>query len=402
MISQVFFEESIMKRILLLTVCLSLFLEETAFAQSADEVYIKAMQAKDAAEKTKLLKEYVSLYAGQGNKYDNYAYAYLCLLQYQAGQNTADTIGLAEKAIAAGGLDDLMKGSLLYAIADINLKSNQFDKVKAAAQQVIQHANAAKVKEAEAANAKTWTLTIGRAHYLTAQALQKSGDMNGALQAYNQAYEVTKDAAVLGEVKKIGKGFYDGGKYNEAEPVFRYLAGTGKDQESLTILAQILAKQGRQAEATQMFKDMYAKNKTGAMAYNIGIMLANEAKTNPALTEDAVNFLLDASFLDPKRTKQCQDIARSIFFAQDKEWNSRIKLAEESSALIKDWTDQINKKFGEKSEEDLTPDERREFRKLKELIDKETVTLNNLSAQMKAGSSKFDALVAAAKKRTGK
>ncbi len=102
-----------MKRILFLTICFSLFLGGTAFAQSADEVYIKAMQAKDAAEKTKLLKEYVSLYAGKGNKYDNYAYAYLCLLQYQAKQYDADTISLAEKAIAAGGIDDMMKGSLL-------------------------------------------------------------------------------------------------------------------------------------------------------------------------------------------------------------------------------------------------------------------------------------------------
>ena len=246
MMNQIFFEESNMKRILLLTVCLSLFLGGTAFAQSADEVYIKAMQAKDAAEKTKLLKEYVSLYAGKGNKYDNYAYAYLCLLQYQAGQNTADTIGLAEKAIAAGGLDDLMKGSLLFAIADINLKSNQFDKAKAAAQQVIQHANAAKVKEAEAANAKTWNLTIGRAHYLTAQALEKSGDINGALEAYNQAYTVTKDGAVLvRSQERSAKGIYDSGKFVQAEPVFRYLAGTGKDQESLTILAQILRQAGQ-------------------------------------------------------------------------------------------------------------------------------------------------------------
>jgi len=385
-----------MKRILLLTVCLSVLVGGTVFGQSADEAYIKAMQAKTPAEKIALLKDYVAQYAGKGNKYDNYACAYLCLLQYQAGQHTADTIGLGEKAIAAGGLDDLMKGSILSAITDVYLKLSQFDKVKTSAQQVIQHANAAKVKEAEAANAKQWTVTIGRAHYMTAQALQKSGDINGALQAYNQAYEVTKDTAVLAEVKKIGKGFYDSGKFAEAEPVFRYLSGTGKDQESLTILAQILAKQGRQSEATQMFKDMYAKNKSAGMAYNIGIMLANEAKTNPAVTEDAVNYLLDASFLDPKRTKACQDIA------QDKEWNARIKAAEESQGLIKDWTDQINKKFGAKSEEDLTPDERREYRKLKELIDKETVTINNLSAQMKAGSGKFDALVAASKKRCGK
>jgi hypothetical protein len=77
-------------------------------------------------------------------------------------------------------------------------------------------------------------------------------------------------------------------------------------------------------------------------------------------------------------------------------------MIDESQALIKEWTDAINSKYGDKSEEDLTPDERREFRKLKELIDKETVAVNNLVAQMKAGSSKFDALVASAKKRVGK
>ena len=391
-----------MKRILLLTVCLSVLVGGTVFGQSADEAYIKAMQAKTPAEKIALLKDYVAQYAGKGNKYDNYACAYLCLLQYQAGQHTADTIGLGEKAIAAGGLDDLMKGSILSAITDVYLKLSQFDKVKTSAQQVIQHANAAKVKEAEAANAKQWTVTIGRAHYMTAQALQKSGDINGALQAYNQAYEVTKDTAVLAEVKKIGKGFYDSGKFAEAEPVFRYLSGTGKDQESLTILAQILAKQGRQSEATQMFKDMYAKNKSAGMAYNIGIMLANEAKTNPAVTNDAVAFLLDASFLNPQKSKQCMDIARSLFFSQDTEWNNRIKLMEESQTLITDWTKTINTKFGDKSEEELTSDERREYRKLKEMIDKETITLNGLQAQMKSGSGKFDALIAAAKSRVGK
>jgi hypothetical protein len=386
-----------MKRILLLTVCFSLFLGGMAFAQSADEVYIKAMQAQNMAEKTKLLKEYVSQYAGKGNKYDNYAYANLCLLQYQAKQFNAETIGLAEKAIAAGGLDDLMKGALLSTITDIYLKTNQYDKVKTSAQQVIQHANAVKGKEAEAGNAKKWTQTIGVAHYLSAQAMQKSGDINGALQAYNQAYTITKDPAVLVEVKKIAKTYYDAGKMAEAEQVYRFLAGTGKDPESFTILPQILAKQGREAEALQMFKDMYAKNKSAGLAYNMAIMFNNAGKT-----DEAVNYFLDAYFLDSRGMKQCQDMARSLFFKQDKEWNNRIKLAEESQGLIKDWTDQINKKFGEKSEEELTPDERREYRKLKELIDKETITLNNLVNQMNAGSGKFNALVAAAKKRTGK
>ena len=392
-----------MKRLLLTAVMLAVFIGGFAFAQSdADQFYIKAMQAPSPAEKARLLKEYVSKYAGQGNQYDGYAYANLCILQYQAKQFNSETIGIAEKAAADGKIDDQMKGAMLQIIADIHLKTNQFDKAKAAAQKCLQHAQAAKAKEAEAANAKVWTQTIGQAHFLTAQAQEKSGDIKGALESYNQAYTVLKAPTVLGEVKKIGKSYYAAQKYAEAELIYRYLAGTGLDSESLTILAQILNRQGKQAEALQMFKDMYAKNKTGSMAYNIGIMLANEVKTNAAVVNDAVSFLLDASFLDVKRSKQCTDIARSLFFSQDKEWNSRIKLIEESQTLVTDWSNTINTKYGDKSEDELTTDERREYRKLKEMIDKETVTLNNLQAQMQSGSGKFDALVAAAKKRVGK
>ena len=392
-----------MKRMLLTAVVFSMIAGAIAFAQSeADQFYIKAMQASAPAEKARLLKEYISKFSGQGNQYDSYAYANLAIIQYQSKQYNAETIGLAEKAAASGKIDDQMKGAMYQIVADIHLKTNQFDKAKAAAQQAIQHANAAKGKEGEAANAKMWTQTIGQAYVLTAKAQEKAGDIKGAIESFNQAYTTLKSPAVLGELKKIGKSYYDAQKYAQAEPIFRYLAGTGLDADSMTILAQILNKQGKDAEALQMFKDMYAKNKTGSMAYNIGIMLANEAKTNPALVNDAVAFLLDASFLDTKRSKQCTDIARSLFFGQDKEWNDRIKMIDESQALIKEWTDAINSKYGDKSEEDLTPDERREFRKLKELIDKETVAVNNLVAQMKAGSSKFDALVASAKKRVGK
>jgi tetratricopeptide (TPR) repeat protein len=392
-----------MKRILLAAVIFSIICGGIALAQSeADQIYIKAMQAAAPAEKVKLLKEFISLHVGKGSQYDNYAYANLCVLQYQLKQYNAETISLGEKAIAAGGIDDMMKGTILTTIADINVKTNQLDKAKTAAQQAIQHANASRGKEAEAPNAANWTRLLGGSHYLMAQAQEKSKDIKGALESYNQAYTILKSNAILAEVKKIGKTLVDEQKYAEAEQVFRYLAGTGKDADSLTQLAQTLNKQGKQAEALQMFKDMYAKNKTGNMAYNIGIMLANEAKANPALTNDAIAFLLDAGFLDAKRSKACMDLAQSLYFSQDKEWNNRIKTLNESQALINDWTKTLNAKFGEKSEDELTPDEKREYRKLNEMITKEKVVIDGLMAQQKAGSGKFDALVAAAKKRTGK
>ena len=392
-----------MKRLLLSAVIMSVFFGGIAFAQSeADQLYIKAMQTKVPAEKAKLLKEFVVQHAGKGSQYDNYAYAYLCVLQYQLKQQNAETLDLGEKALAAGGLDDMMKATLMSAIADISIKTGQFDKAKATAPRIIQLANAAKGKEAEASNAAAWNQMLGGGHYLMAQAQEKTNDIKGAMESYHQAYTTLKAPAILGEVKKIGKNYHDRQKFAEAEMIFRYLVGTGKDADSLTILAQILNKQGKQAEALQIFKDIYAKNKTGAMAYNIGIMLAQDAKTNPGVTNDAITFLLDASFLNAPKSKQCLDIARSLFFSQDKEWNNRIKIMEESQNLINDWTKTINTKFGEKSEEELTPDEKREYRKLKEMITKETAIIDGLVSQQNSGSTKFDALVAEAKRRTGK
>ncbi len=108
----------------------------------------------------------------------------------------------------------------------------------------------------------------------------------------------------------------------------------------------------------QMFKDMYAKNKTGAMAYNIGIMLANEAKTNPALTEDAVDFLLDASFLDPKRRSSARTSPGRCSSARTRNGTAGSSWPKKARPSSRIGPTTINKKFGEKSEEELTPDEK--------------------------------------------
>ena len=49
------------------------------------------------------------------------------------------------------------------------------------------------------------------------------------------------------------------------------------------------------------------------------------------------------------------NIAQSLFFSQDKEWNNRVKEIQESNKLIEEWAKTLNTKFGDKSEDELTP-----------------------------------------------
>ena len=154
-----------------------------------------------------------------------------------------------------------------------------------------------------------------------------------------------------------------------------------------------------------MFKEGFGKKKTGEMAYNIGVMLAKEAKTNPALIGEAVKYLLDAAILgtkNPKEAQQAMDIAQSLFFSQDKEWNNRVKLIQESNKLIEDWAKTLNTKYKDKSEDDLTPDEKREFRRLNENIEKEKKIVEGIQAQQKSTMDGFNKAVAEAKARNGK
>jgi tetratricopeptide (TPR) repeat protein len=395
-----------MKRTILTVLFLTLISSGLAQAQNpGDEAYIKAMQANSPAEKVKLLKEFLAQYGGQGNQYENYACANLCVIQFQTGQLNQETISYGEKAIAGGGIDDLMKSQVLWAVAATNLHLNQADKAKAAAAQVIQVATTAKGKESEAANAAAYNQLIGGSYFITAQALVKTKDIKGALEAYLRSYNILKDPKILAEVKKMGQTMYKADDFAGAEQVYRFLAQTGKDPEAANFIAQILYKQGKTAEAVALFKENYNKKKTGEMAYNIGILLAKEAETNPALKSEALNYLLDAAILgttDGKRAQQARDIAQNLFMSQDKEWNDRVKAIQESQKLIDEWVKEINSKFGDKSEDELSSDQKREYKILMGNIDKEKKIIEGYQAQQKATMDKWDKLVFEARKRLGR
>ena len=221
---------------------------------------------------------------------------------------------------------------------------------------------------------------------------------------YEAAYNLVKDNQILNEVKKMGKSFMDAKKYAEAEKVYRFLAGTGKDPDSNRIIADIMIQSGRKSEALQMFKDQYSKKKTGETANTIGILLAQESKTNAAVIPEAVNYLLEASLLlqNQGQAQKARNLAEGLFMSQDKEWNNRVKAIQESQKLIDEWTKTINTKFGDKSEDELTPDERREFRKINEALEKEEKVVEGIQAQQKATMARLDTLLAQAKQRVGR
>jgi tetratricopeptide (TPR) repeat protein len=394
-----------MKRTFFAIVILSTLLGGLCFAQSeGDQAYIKAMQSNSPQEKATLLKDYVAKYAGKGGQYDGFAYSFLFQALVQTGKTDAETLGYGEKALTFAGIEDGDKARILMTLASVYAKNTQTaDKAKQYANQLIQFAGTAKGKEG--ANAAGWNGLIGAGHYIIGQVAENAKDYKTAVESFLEAYNTLKDRKILGEIKRLGKSLYDAGNMAEAEKVYRVTYGALQDGESLTALSQALYKQGKQAEAMAMFKEAFGKKKTGEMAYNIGVMLANEAKTNPALNGEAIKYLLDAAVLGTKNAKQAQqamDIAQSLFFSRDKEWNNRVKQIQESNKLIEDWAKTLNTKYKDKGEEDLTPDEKREFRRLNESIEKEKKIVEGIQAQQKTTMDGFNKAMAEAKARNGK
>ena len=114
-----------------------------------------------------------------------------------------------------------------------------------------------------------------------------------------------------------------------------------------------------------------------------------------------MRYLIDAALLSAKY-QSAFGMATKIYLSSNKDYNDLGSLQDDSKRLIDDWAKQINTKFGNKSEDELTSDERREYRKVKELIDKEQKTLDGLVAKQKAIVDGFDKIVAEEKVKLGR
>ncbi len=393
------------KALILLVIPLLLLGSLAAQTDPCDESYIKAMTAQSPAQKAQLLKDFLAKCGGKGNQYENFANANLSLLDYP-GKTAAEAITYGEKALALGGLDDLSKCQLLVQISALHTQSGQnLDKAKTYALQVTEVARAAKSKDAEGSttSAAQWNKMIGAGYYLLGQAQEKAKDYQGAVDAYANSYALLKDAKILAGIKKLGKTLYDAKAYEAAEKAFKAAYTATKDNDIAAIYAQSLYRNDKDAEALALFKEIYGRKKSGEVAYNIGIILAKQAKTNPAMTNEAIRYLLEASLTYPAQSQQAMKFAENLFFVNNKElkYNETITAIQERNKKIEDLTKTYNTKFGNKDEEDLSDSEKNEMKQIMANIDAEKKAIEKLQAEQTMAIAKFNQLLQDTKTRLG-
>ena len=389
-----------MRKTAITSLTLLVFLCSLLPAQNANnETYIKAMTTPDPNQKARLLKDYVA--NNRGSQYENFACAELCTLQY-SGKTPAETIQYGERALELGGLDALKKSQVLIMVASIYTSQGQnLPKASDYAAQVVQIAKAN--KNSDLAPASTWNQLQGAGAYLQGQALEKTKNYKGAVDAYIIAYNMLKNKQIIQDLKKLGKALYDGKAYRDAENALKIAATEGKDFASIYLYANALNKNGKTEEALSNYKMAYMKQKSGAIAFNIGIILAKKAERNASFTDEALNYLLDASFLSQANSKKAMQMAESLYFLSKKElkYNENVQELQQRSKKLEELTNTFNDKFGDKEEEDLSDKEKTEMESMLKQIEAEQAAVKKLEAETQAALQGFQQLIEKAKKRLG-
>lgn len=368
-----------------------------------DEAYIKAMTAQTPAQRAQMLKDFISKCGGKGNQYENFAYANLALIEYP-GKTAKDAIDFGEKALALGGLDDLTKCQILIQVSALYSQSGQnLEKAKTYAARVVETAKAAKAKEETSENSAQWNQLIGGGYFALGQAQEKAKDYSGAVDSYVASYNLLKNVKIMATVKKLGKMLYDAKAFANAEKAFKAAYTASKDFESTLFYAKSLYRNNKNGESLVYFKEAYAKQKTGEIAYNIGIILAKDAKANPSLASEAIRYLLEASFTYPAQSEQAMKLAETLFFLSNKEikYNETVTEIQARSKKIEDLTATYNAKFGGKDEEDLSDAEKKEMKNLLASIETEKKALEKLQIEQNMAIAKFNKLLEDTKQRLG-
>jgi tetratricopeptide (TPR) repeat protein len=366
---------------------------------SGSDAYVKAMTTPDPNEKAQLLKEYIA--NNPGSQYENFACAELCTLQY-SGKTAADTIRYGERALELGGLDALKKCQVLVVVASMFINQGQnLPKASDYGAQIVQTAKSN--KNSDLAPATTWNQLIGAGSYLQGQALEKTKNYKGAVDAYVDAYSMLKNPQIIQNLKTLGKALYDGKAYKDAEKALKIAATDGKDFASLYLYANALNQNGKTEEALSNYKQAYMKQKSGAIAFNIGIILAKKAEANPAFSDEALNYLLDASFLSEANSAKAMQMAESLYFLSKKDlkYNEKVQELQQRNKKLEELTTTFNDKFGEKEEEDLSASEKTEMESMLKQIEAEQAAVKKLEAETQAALEGFQQLIEKAKQRLG-
>lgn len=394
-----------MKKTLWGILSLVLFASCSLFAQTenANETYIKAMTATNAAEQAKLLKEYIAKYAGKGTQYENFAYANLTLLQYQ-GKTANETVEYGEKALALGGLDDLTRCKILLIVSGTYIELGQnLEKAKSYASQAVGIAEANKSRESEIAGAEQWTKLVGTGYFAQGQAMERAKNYNEAVTPYINSYKILKSPQIIHSLMKVGKFLYKAKSYRDAERAFEVVASVLKDLDSYDFYARALHRNGKKDEALQYYRQAHMKQKDGDIAFNIGTLLAAKAERDPTYAQEAISFLLEASFLSEANSKKAMELAEFLFFTVNKDlkFNENVQEIQKINNKLQELTNTFNTKFGEKDEEDLTDAEKKEMETLRAQIDAGQKDLQKLEAAQKMSVDRFNALIEKTKQRLG-
>ena len=370
-----------------------------------DDAYVRAMTEKNPTQQTQLLKDFLAKCAGKGSQYENFANANLSLLNYP-GKTPAEAISYGEKAISLGGLDDLTKCQILLQVSALYSQSGQnLEKAKSYGLQVTEVAKTAKSKETEGVttSAGQWNKMVGAGYFTMGQAQEKAKDYKGAVDSYANSYSLLKNPQIMVSIKKLGKTLYDAKAYDDAEKAFKTAYAITKDNGIAGIYAQSLYRNNKDAEALALFKEIYGRQKSGETAYNIGIILAKEAKTNPAATTEAIRYLLEASYTYPTKSQESMKLAETLFFLNNKElkYNETVSEILARGKKIEELTSAYNTKFGNKDEEDLTDGEKNEMKTILANIEAEKKALEKLQSEQNMAIAKFNKLLDDTKLRLG-
>ncbi|MEW5902096.1 MAG: hypothetical protein AB1715_11585, partial [Acidobacteriota bacterium] len=189
-----------------------------------------------------------------------------------------------------------------------------------------------------------------------------------------------------------------------SEKAFRAAYGASKEHDSTVFYAKSLYRNDKEAEALVLFKEAYGKqNNGGEIAYNIGIILAKQAKASPALANEAIRYLLEASFTYPAQSQQAMKLAETMFFLSNKElkYNETVTEILASSKKIEELTKAYNAKFGNKDEEDLSDSEKAEMKTMLAAIEAERKVLEKLQSEQNMAIAKFNKLLEETKTKLG-
>ena len=394
-----------MRKTILTTLILILFTFVTLYAQTEDanQEYIQAMSAQDPAQKAKLLKQWLKTNQGKGNQYEKYAYAELCVWNYP-GKTAEELVEYGEKSLSLGGLDDFTNCRVLMSIASIySLRGQNLEKAKSYSLQVIQLAKNNRDKEGSGAAPAQWDQFMGAAYFTHGTALDKGRDPRGALESYINSYDILKDPQIASALKKVGKNLYDYKFYKDAEKAFKITATALKDYASILLYAKTLHRNGKKEEAIRYYKQAYAQQKTGDVAFNIGIILAGESERDPSVSPEAIKYLLDASFLSPPNSKKAMQLAESLFFNfnKDLKYNETVRNIQKKNKELEDLTEDYENRFGKKEDEELSDTDKRMMKIMVQDIEALQKDVEGLLLKQKAALDQFNKLIEETKRRLG-